>query len=251
MSKRIVSLILALILFVGLIPAGAISASAASNRTVSENAVKFIKDWEGYTKTAYADGMENGAQRYSYGYGTKAPSATSTISEADADKALREELKTINTKVNNFAAAHNKNFTQSQHDALVSFSYNVGWGWMSQLNYRITKAVINGAKGNDFLQAMCLWSNVDSLPVAGLVQRRMAEADMYLNGSYTKSARASFTYVKFDANGGVLGEDKVQAYDYNSPVTITAVPTLEKHTFLGWYLTTGTDASWVGVLNKA
>ena len=62
MSKRIVCLILALILFVGLIPAGAISASAASNRTVSENAVKFIKDWEGYTKTAYADGMENGAQ---------------------------------------------------------------------------------------------------------------------------------------------------------------------------------------------
>jgi GH24 family phage-related lysozyme (muramidase) len=204
MSKRIVCLILALILFVGLIPTAAITASAASNRDVSENAVKFIKDWEGLAKKAYADGIENGEQRYSYGYGTKAPNATAFITEEQADKALREELKTINTKVNNFAAAHNKNFTQSQHDALVSFSYNVGWGWMSQLNYRITKAVINGATGNNFLQAMTLWSNIDSIPSVGLVNRRMAEADMYLNGSYSKSARANYTYVKVDANGGTF-----------------------------------------------
>lgn len=245
MSKRIACLILALIMLVGMVPAGVITANAASNRTVSENAVKFIKEWEGFKKNAYWDNTQ-----YSYGYGTKAPDGLATITQTEADKALRAELKEINAKVNQFAAAHNRNFSQSQHDALVSFSYNVGWGWMSQPNYRITKAVINGATGNDFLQAMTLWSNVDSIPQVGLVSRRMAEADMYLNGSYSKTARASYTYVKFDANGGVLGEDKVQAYDYNSPVTITSVPTREGHTFLGWYLTTGNDASWIGVLNK-
>lgn len=245
MSKRIVSLILALILLVGMVPAGVITANAASNRSVSENAVKFIKDWEGFQSKAYWDNAQ-----YSIGYGTKTEHATDTITETEADVALRKELKEIDAKVNQFAAAYNRNFSQSQHDALVSFSYNVGWGWMSQANYRITKAVINGATGNDFLQAMCLWSNVDSLPVAGLVSRRMDEAEMYLNGNYTKGARANYTYVKFDANEGVLGEDKVQAYDYNSPVTITSVPTRAGYTFLGWYLNTGDDASWVGVLNK-
>ena len=201
MSKRIVCLILALIMFVGLIPAGAISASAASNRSVSENAVKFIKDWEGFQSKAYWDNAQ-----YSIGYGTKTENATDTITEAEADVALRKELKEIDAKVNQFAAAYNRNFSQNQHDALVSFSYNVGPGWMSQPSYRITKAILNGATGNDFLQAMCLWSNVDSLPVAGLVSRRMDEAELYLNGSYSKGVRENYTYVKFDANEGVLAQ---------------------------------------------
>ena len=245
MSKRIVCVLLALMMLVGMIPAGVITASAASNRTVSENAIKFIKEWEGYSKNAYWDNSQ-----YSYGYGTVAPNGLATISQADADKALREELKGIDAKVNSFAATHGKNFSQQQHDALVSFTYNCGWGWMSQSSYRITKAVINGSTGNDFLQAMALWSNVDSIPQAGLVTRRMDEADMYLNGSYTKSAPANYTYITFDANGGVLGEDKVQAYDYNVPVTITSVPTREGYTFLGWY-TEATGGIPVTTLNSA
>jgi len=244
MSKRIVCVLLALIMLVGMIPAGVITASAASNRTVSENAIKFIKAWEGFKKNAYWDNNQ-----YSYGYGTVAPNGLATITQTEADKALRAELKTIDAKVNSFAAKHGKNFSQQQHDALVSFTYNVGWGWMSQSNYRITKAVINGSTGNDFLQAMALWSNVDSIPQAGLVTRRMDEAEMYLNGSYTKGARASYTYVTFDANGGILGEDKVQAYDYNTPVLVTGVPEREGYTFLGWY-TKATGGSPVTTLNK-
>ena len=244
MSKRIVCVLLALIMLVGLIPAGVITASAASNRTVSENAIKFIKEWEGFSSNAYWDNSQ-----YSYGYGTVAPNGLATITEEEADKALREELKTADAKVNSFAATHGKNFSQQQHDALVSFTYNCGWGWMSQPSYRITKAVINGSVGNEFLQAMALWSNVDSIPQAGLVSRRMAEADMYLNGSYTKNARGSYTYVTFDANGGVLGEDKVQAYDYNVPVAITSVPTREGYTFLGWY-TKATEGVPVTTLNS-
>ena len=110
MSKRIVCVLLALIMLVGLVPAGVITASAASNRTVSENAIKFIKEWEGYSKNAYWDNSQ-----YSYGYGTVAPNGLATISQTDADKALREELKTIDAKVNSFAATHGKNFSQQQH----------------------------------------------------------------------------------------------------------------------------------------
>jgi len=112
MSKRIVCVLLALIMLVGMIPAGVITASAASNRTVSENAIKFIKAWEGFKKNAYWDNNQ-----YSYGYGTVAPNGLATITQTEADKALRAELKTIDAKVNSFAAKHGKNFSQQQHDA--------------------------------------------------------------------------------------------------------------------------------------
>ena len=119
---------------------------------------------------------------------------------------------------------------------------------------RFNSAVTRGADVNTFLFAISLWANVGSTPDANLINRRLAEANLYLNGVYSKSAPANYTYVILDPNGGVAGEngeDKMQAYVNNGTnVNILAAnPTRSGATFGGWF-TSPTGGSGVKVLNS-
>ena len=119
---------------------------------------------------------------------------------------------------------------------------------------RFNSAVTRGADVNTFLFAISLWANVSGTPDANLINRRLAEANLYLNGVYSKSAPANYTYVILDPNGGVAGEngaEKKQAYVNNgSHVNILAAnPTRSGATFGGWF-TSPTGGSGVKVLNS-
>lgn len=247
MKRRIACVVMALVLVIGLLPLGAISTKAASYLNYSENLVNLIKQFEGFSGSAYWD-----VNQWTIGYGTTGY-AGQTISEAEADLVLRDRLNTINAKINDFTAKNNLYLNQYQHDALVSFSFNCNTDWMNQVG-RFNSAVTRGADVNTFLFAISLWANVGSTPDANLINRRLAEANLYLNGVYSKSAPANYTYVILDPNGGVAGEngeDKMQAYVNNgSNVNILAAnPTRSGATFGGWF-TSPTGGSGVKVLNS-
>lgn len=247
MKRRIACVVMALVLVIGLLPLGAISTKAASYLNYSENLVNLIKQFEGFSASAYWD-----VNQWTIGYGTTGY-AGQTISEAEADLVLRDRLNTINAKINDFTAKNNLYLNQYQHDALVSFSFNCNTDWMNQVG-RFNSAVTRGADVNAFLFAISLWANVSSTPDANLINRRLAEANLYLNGVYSKSAPANYTYVILDPNGGVAGEngeDKMQAYVNNGTnVNILAAnPTRSGATFGGWF-TSPTGGSGVKVLNS-
>ena len=247
MKRRIACVVMALVLVIGLLPLGAISTKAASYLNYSENLVNLIKQFEGFSASAYWD-----VNQWTIGYGTTGY-AGQTISEAEADLVLRDRLNTINAKINDFTARNNLYLNQYQHDALVSFSFNCNTDWMNQVG-RFNSAVTRGADVNTFLFAISLWANVSSTPDANLINRRLAEANLYLNGVYSKSAPANYTYVILAPNGGVAGEngeDKMQAYVNNgSNVNILAAsPTRSGATFGGWF-TAPTGGSGVKVLNS-
>ena len=247
MKRRIACVVMALVLVIGLLPLGAISTKAASYLNYSENLVNLIKQFEGFSASAYWD-----VNQWTIGYGTTGY-AGQTISEAEADLVLRDRLNTINAKINDFTAKNNLYLNQYQHDALVSFSFNCNTDWMNQVG-RFNSAVTRGADVNTFLFAISLWANVSSTPDANLINRRLAEANLYLNGVYSKSAPANYTYVILDPNGGIAGEngeDKMQAYVNNgSNVNILAAnPTRSGATFGGWF-TSPTGGSGVKVLNS-
>ena len=247
MKRRIACVVMALVLVIGLLPLGAISTKAASYLNYSENLVNLIKQFEGFSASAYWD-----VNQWTIGYGTTGY-AGQTISEAEADLVLRDRLNTINAKINDFTAKNNLYLNQYQHDALVSFSFNCNTDWMNQVG-RFNSAVTRGADVNTFLFAISLWANVSSTPDANLINRRLAEANLYLNGVYSKSAPANYTYVILDPNGGVAGEngeDKMQAYVNNgSNVNILAAnPTRSGATFGGWF-TSPTGGTGVKVLNS-
>ena len=249
MKNRFLCGLLAVCLLVAMLPATVITASA-DTRTVSENLIAVLKQLEGFSANAYVSGGQ-----WSIGYGT-AGSPGQTITEAEADKALRDHLKAVEDKLNAFDAGWNLKLTQQQFDALASLSYNVGTGWMNTSG-RLRDAITGKASEDKFLFGMSLWANNGTSPDPGLLQRRMAEADIYLNGVYGKKS-GTYTYTIFDANGGTAGsggEDKLQGYRRDGSTQIlVADPTLSGCTFAGWFTqrsggtrVTALDSSTAGV----
>ena len=249
MKTRFLCGLLAVCVLVAMLPATVITASA-DTRTVSENLIAVLKQLEGFSANAYVSGGQ-----WSIGYGT-AGSPGQTITEAEADKALRDHLKAVEDKLNAFDAGWNLKLTQQQFDALASLSYNVGTGWMNTSG-RLRDAITGKASEDKFLFGMSLWANNGTSPDPGLLQRRMAEADIYLNGVYGKKS-GTYTYTIFDANGGTAGsggEDKMQGYRRDGSTQIlVADPTLSGCTFAGWFTqrsggtrVTALDSSTAGV----
>ena len=186
MKKRIACFVLTLIMLVSLVPTTALTAFAADERTVSDEMVEFIKAREGFSKTAYKDNTQ-----WSIGYGTKSEEGA-TITREEAEVALKKELAEVDEALNNFAKSKGLSFTKNEHDALVSFTYNCGTGWMSASG-KFYDAVTKGYKGNDFLYAIGLWATSASVLSKGLLNRRLAEANVYLNGNYSTSAPSNYT----------------------------------------------------------
>lgn len=246
MRKRITCMLLAMLMIISLIPVGTVRVFAADH-TYSDNLVAFIKSWEGFSATAFWD-----VSQYSIGYGTQGVQGQ-TITEAEADTALRNALTKIDTKVNEFAARTGLNFTQGQHDALVSLSFNCGTDWMKGPG-RLHSAIVNRVDGNAFLYAICLWANVNGVPDRGLILRRLSEANLYFNGTYSKAVPGNYTYVILNPNGGVAGmggEDKMQGYTTSiSTDFLAANPSKSGYTFGGWY-TEPTGGNYVGTLDAS
>ena len=231
MRKRILYSLLAAIMIVAMLPGLAFPASAASQMTASEDLVDFIKEHEGFRSEAYVSGGQ-----WSIGYGTSA-SPGDTITREEAEEALRDHLLGVEKSLNSFITRYGLSLDQGQFDALTSFTYNCGAAWMNQSG-RFRRAVIKGASESQFLFAISLWANNGSLPDPVLLKRRLAEADMYLNGTYSRTS-STYTYTIFDANGGIPGsggEDKMQGYRKNTSAEILVEdPTLAGSQFAGWY----------------
>ena len=231
MRKRILSALMAFVMVAAMLPVAAVTAWADYDRTVSSRGVEAIKTFEGFRSTAYLSGGQ-----WSIGYGTSAEPGE-TITQAEAEQALRAHLTDIEEAINDFAFEYDLDLSQSQFDALASFSYNCGTGWM-QDSGRFHDAIVNGGSKAEFLFGISLWANNGSVPDYGLLNRRMAEADMYLNGVYAKKS-SNLTYTIFNANGGypgMDGEDKMQGYDKRTTTDIlVADPEKDGYTFTGWY----------------
>ena len=238
MKKRIISYILTVCLVLTLIPLGAVRANAASEFKASAEMIRILKEFEGFSKHPYWD-----YSQWTVGYGTRVPDGklaeykANGISYEEAEELLAEFLETMGEAVNSFADKFGLSLTQGQFDALLSLSFNCGTSWLYKPS-TLRTAVVEGWTGDDFLFAFAQWSNSGDETIPGLIRRRLAEANMYLNGIYDTGVPANYAHVQFNANGGT-SEIKVQGYDVNVAPEIRAVPTYDNFVFDGWY----TDAT--------
>ena len=222
---------------VGILPA---TAFAASERSTSEKAVNLLKQFEGFEEKEYTSGGK------SYiGYGTQITPGTypNGITESKALEIMKTYLKdTVDVALNKFTATNNVDLSQNEHDALAIFSYSYGTAWLNG-NGPLRAAVLEGTTGNAFIDAIAQshggTPNLDSQYFKGMMNRRLAEANLYLNGVYSFYAPENYTYVIFDMNGDeqVAANDLVRAYDAKTYPLVTVKPTTPMgKDFLGWYL---------------
>ena len=249
--KRITSLLLAIVLFAGLVLTAAPTAHAASEMVTSDALVEILKKEEGFSAKPYWDYAQ-----YTVGYGTRCPDdmfeeySKNGISEEDAEVLLRNYLAATENTINKkFIDAYGLTLTQSQFDALITFTYNCGSGWINKTGDRFFNAVKNGATGSELINAFALWCTAGGQILPGLVRRRLCEANMFLNGQYSTAKPDNYGFVYYNANGGSVSY-RIQGYDANEAVAPAYTPTYNGRTFLGWY-TAKTGGEQVTVLTSA
>ena len=236
---------LALVLVLGMIAVFPTQVSAASALVSSDKLVEYLKSVEGFSAKPYWD-----YGQWTVGYGTECPDDkldeynSKGITEEAAMALLKEELKHYEEVINAFIDKHKLKLEQHQFDALITFSYNCGSMWTTETDGYFYKAVLSGDKGNAFIYAMGLWSTAGGEFI--LMNRRMSEANMYINGEYKayngkdKAFPDTYRWV-FLAGCGGTPKYRVFAYKSDAPVALE-VPFKDSpkgYTFAGWYTADG------------
>ena len=234
--KRITSLLLAIVLFAGLMLTAVPAAYAATEMHTSDALVEVLKKEEGFSAKPYWD-----YSQYTVGYGTRCPDdmleeyQQNGITEEEADLLLRNNLTKIeNALIKKLMDEYGLTLNQGQFDALVSFTYNCGTAWLNEPEGSLHKAVRNGTSGSELIRMFSLWCNAGGQIMPGLVRRRLCEANMYLNGVYSTDRPDNYGYVYYNPNGGSV-DYRVQGYDANEGVAPAYTPKYEGSKFLGWY----------------
>ncbi len=202
----------------------------------SEECVNIIKQYEGFCKYPMWD-----YGQYTVGYGTRCPDdklaeyRKNGITEEQAEALLREFLFNFEAELNErLIEKYGLTFTQHQFDAVLSFSYNCGTAWIYDKSGTMFNAITKGVTGNELVRSFALWCSAGGQVLPSLMNRRLAEANMYLNGVYNRVPPDNFRYVLYDANGGTTSP-RTQGYDINYTVKPYPTPVFEGYNFEGWY----------------
>ena len=202
----------------------------------SDELIALLKFEEGFCKYPVWD-----YSQYTVGYGTRCPSdmvayyKAHGITDAEAEALLRDTLANteylLNTKM---IEKYGLELTQGQFDALVSFSYNMGPGWITSPSQNIHQQVAAGATGNTIIDALSRWCKAGGEVKSFLIRRRLSESYMYLEGKYAHTPPDNYCYIKYSGNGGSTGQS-VQGYNSDYMGAPTGTATYGNYTFSGWY----------------
>ena len=138
----------------------------------SEELIQFVKQKEGFRPKAFWD-----YKQYTNGYGTKANGPNEVIDKNEADRRLRDKAQDFYNIVVRFDRAHKYGFNDNQLNALTSFVFNGGPGWLNQVS-------ANGKRSKEQIaQAMLNYNTAGGQQIPGLVSRRRQEVAMFNAGS--------------------------------------------------------------------
>lgn len=147
----------------------------------SQDGIDLIKHFEGCRLQAYKPVSTE--KYYTIGYGHYGPdvAAGMTITQAQAEQYLVEDLRKFEAAVNKL----NLKLNQNQFDALVSFTYNCGTGNLNKLTLGRTVPQIG--------EALLLYNKASGKVLAGLTKRREAERALFFYQEYPQVNKPQYT----------------------------------------------------------
>jgi lysozyme len=145
---------------------------------VSDKCINMIKHHEGFVRKPYQDpiGLWTVGVGHLIGDGKKLPKEwNKEFTDEEVDNILCEDLERFEIGIQRLTKV---SLTQSQFDALVSFSFNVGLGnfQSSTLRSKLNRGDYEGAS-NEFPK----WRKAGGKVLKGLVRRRADEKALFLS----------------------------------------------------------------------
>lgn len=208
----------------------------------THSGVEMIKDLEGFISTAYMD-----VSQYSIGYGCSTEYAkkygfsTTSITQDEADQLIIYVIAEMEEKLNTFLSTYSITLSDTQFDALISFTFNVGSSWMTSSS-RLARLLIDGGYSeNELASAMGVWCHVGTEVNDILVLRRIREIKLFLYGAYAlDDTDQKISYLIYDGNGGSVDVD-IAFYVDGSTYSPLFSATHETEDFTGWFTADGTQ----------
>jgi GH24 family phage-related lysozyme (muramidase) len=165
-------------------------------RRTSDEGIALIKRWEGLRTVAYDDNGAAAGGTWTIGYGHTGPDVGPglTISEAEAERLLREDLAEAEAIVERHVAVP---LTDGQFAALVSFVFNVGAGRAGVKDGFVTlrsgrpSTMLTRLNAGDYAGALAefpKWTRGPEGTHEGLANRRAAESGLFARGGFVASS---------------------------------------------------------------
>ena len=214
----------------------------------SQRIIDFIKEREGFSATPYWDHSQ-----YTIGYGTYCGSSRDEVPASYWDGITRDEAEVLlresiasnyEASVIRYESGLGRRFTQGQFDALVSFTFNLGSGWMYD-DCRLTRWLENPSTDLQLVWAMGVWCRAGAVNTH-LCKRRIQESNIFLYGDYTGTgSHPNYCYTVYDGNGVLMGSryDDVGYYVLGEAYGTLPTPNSDSYSFLGWYTRDGTQVT--------
>ena len=179
---------------------------------IGNKGLELIKSFEGCRLSAYK--CPAGVWTIGYGH-TQGVYEGMTISQAQADNMLREDVKYYADAVDRYNSRFN--FTQEEFDALTSFTYNCGVGSL--------QAVMSCCNTKQEIAEECkLYNKGGGVVLAGLVRRREEEYRLFMSGS------SSSNNTTVAANNNCSSYYENGEFFFNTKVRIRTAPSLDAST---------------------
>ena len=148
---------------------------------INDEGLAIIKDFEGFSPNVYRDPV--GVPTIGYGStwdssGERVTMDHPDITEAEGEELLYGEIHNAEKAVGKLITAE---LTENMYAALVSLTYNIGSGNLQRSTLR---KELNYGNYDDAADEFPKWRKAGGRVLPGLVRRRAAERELFLDGCY-------------------------------------------------------------------